>query len=374
MVARPPLKLSIEPMTLDDVPDVHRIERASFPVPWPDYAFRQELQTNRLAHYLVVRSRSTRRLPTAGLWLMVDEAHITTFAVLPQWRRRGIGGRLMVELMRLARDLGARVVTLEVRLSNQPARALYQRFGFRPVGVRPRYYSDNGEDALIMTTEPLDDARDGRPLSSRWRSATTSRLPRDAAVSGRILAVETSCDETAVAVVENGRRIVANVVASQVALHGATGGIVPEVAARAHLRWMIPVLEEARSDAGIDDWSELEAIAVTEGPGLAGSLLVGITMAKTLAWVHGPAAGAGQPPRGPHLRRVAARSRRGGEAGARVSDRRPRSQRRPHVPGRDDRPPDVPTARPDGRRRRGRGVRQGGAAARPAVPGRARRS
>ena len=89
------------------------------------------------------------------------------------------------------------------------------------------------------------------------------------------------------AVVENGRQIVANVVASQVALHGATGGIVPEVAARAHLRWMIPVLEEARSKSGIEDWSELDAIAVTEGPGLAGSLLVGITMAKTLAWVHG---------------------------------------------------------------------------------------
>jgi N6-L-threonylcarbamoyladenine synthase len=105
-------------------------------------------------------------------------------------------------------------------------------------------------------------------------------------VSERILAVETSCDETAVAVVEGGRRIVANVVASQVALHSATGGIVPEVAARAHLRWMIPVLEEARRQAGIDDWQDVEAIAVTEGPGLAGSLLVGITMAKTLAWVH----------------------------------------------------------------------------------------
>jgi N6-L-threonylcarbamoyladenine synthase len=104
--------------------------------------------------------------------------------------------------------------------------------------------------------------------------------------SGRILAVESSCDETAVAVVENGRRIVTNVVASQVALHSATGGIVPEVAARAHLRWMIPVLEQARSDAGIADWSEIEGVAVTEGPGLAGSLLVGITMAKTLAWLH----------------------------------------------------------------------------------------
>jgi N6-L-threonylcarbamoyladenine synthase len=105
--------------------------------------------------------------------------------------------------------------------------------------------------------------------------------------SGRILAVESSCDETAVAVVEGGRRIVASVVASQVALHAPTGGIVPEVAARAHLRWMIPVLEECRSRAGIDDWRELEAVAVTEGPGLAGSLLVGITMAKTLAWLEG---------------------------------------------------------------------------------------
>jgi N6-L-threonylcarbamoyladenine synthase len=108
-----------------------------------------------------------------------------------------------------------------------------------------------------------------------------------AAKDGLILAVESSCDETAVAIVHSGRRILANVVASQVALHGATGGIVPEVAARAHLRWMIPVLEEAGARAGIGDWSKVDAVAVTEGPGLAGSLLVGITMAKTLAWVHG---------------------------------------------------------------------------------------
>jgi N6-L-threonylcarbamoyladenine synthase len=103
----------------------------------------------------------------------------------------------------------------------------------------------------------------------------------------RILAVESSCDESAVAVVEGGRRIVASVVASQVQLHSATGGIVPEVAARAHLRWMIPVLDEARERAGVADWSDIDAVAVTEGPGLAGSLLVGITMAKTLAWSTG---------------------------------------------------------------------------------------
>jgi ribosomal-protein-alanine N-acetyltransferase len=141
-------------MRLEDVPAVHVIEHASFPVPWPDYAFRQELQSNRLAHYLVVRAGHDT-VAYGGLWLMVDEAHITTFAVLPDWRRRGIGGRLMVGLAQVARDLGARVMTLEVRLSNRAARGLYGRFGFRPVGVRPRYYSDNGEDALIMTTDAL---------------------------------------------------------------------------------------------------------------------------------------------------------------------------------------------------------------------------
>jgi [ribosomal protein S18]-alanine N-acetyltransferase len=141
-------------MTLDDIPAVHRIERASFPVPWPDYAFRQEIESNRLAHYLVVRAGS-QVVGYGGMWMMVDEAHVTTFAVLPDWRRRGIGGRLMLAMVRRAGELGARVATLEVRLSNVAARELYQRFGFRPVGIRPRYYSDNAEDALIMTSAPL---------------------------------------------------------------------------------------------------------------------------------------------------------------------------------------------------------------------------
>jgi N6-L-threonylcarbamoyladenine synthase len=105
-------------------------------------------------------------------------------------------------------------------------------------------------------------------------------------VSGPLLlAIESSCDETAIAVVEGGRRIHANVVASQVALHAETGGIVPEVAARAHLRWILPVLDEALATAGVTV-DDVDAVAVTHGPGLAGSLLVGINVAKTLAWVH----------------------------------------------------------------------------------------
>ena len=100
-----------------------------------------------------------------------------------------------------------------------------------------------------------------------------------------VLAIESSCDETGVALVEGGSRIHANVVASQVALHAPAGGIVPEVAARAHLRWILPVLDEAWSAAGVS-WDDVGAVAVTRGPGLAGSLLVGINVAKTLAFVH----------------------------------------------------------------------------------------
>jgi N6-L-threonylcarbamoyladenine synthase len=101
-----------------------------------------------------------------------------------------------------------------------------------------------------------------------------------------VLAIESSCDETGIALVEGGRQILSNVVASQVALHAPSGGIVPEVAARAHLRWILPVLDEAWRGAGAS-WDDVAAVAVTRGPGLAGSLLVGINVAKTLAWVHG---------------------------------------------------------------------------------------
>jgi N6-L-threonylcarbamoyladenine synthase len=102
---------------------------------------------------------------------------------------------------------------------------------------------------------------------------------------GLVLAIESSCDETGIALVDDGRRVLSSVVASQVALHAPTGGIVPEVAARAHLRWIVPTLEEAWASAGVG-WGDVDAVAVTAGPGLAGSLLVGINFAKALAYVH----------------------------------------------------------------------------------------
>jgi ribosomal-protein-alanine N-acetyltransferase len=146
--------LVIRPMTVPDLPAVQLIERASFTTPWPPQAYRQELEANRLAAYLV-GVMGDEIVAYGGIWLMVDEAHVTTFAVHPRYRRRRIGERLLLALLDLSVDRHAREATLEVRLSNLAARRLYEKYGFRPVGIRPRYYSDNGEDALIMTTEPL---------------------------------------------------------------------------------------------------------------------------------------------------------------------------------------------------------------------------
>jgi ribosomal-protein-alanine N-acetyltransferase len=152
------LPVSVELMRLDDIPQVHEIERLSFSTPWPAYAFEQELTANRLARYVVARSvepEGERVVGFAGVWLMVDEAHITTFGVHPDWRRHGVGRRLLLRLLELSLELGARRMTLEVRTGNLAAQALYRSFGFTVTGRRRAYYTDDGEDAFVMTTPEL---------------------------------------------------------------------------------------------------------------------------------------------------------------------------------------------------------------------------
>jgi ribosomal-protein-alanine N-acetyltransferase len=146
----------IEDMRLEDVPAVQLVENASFPIPWPANAFRHELTQNKNAHYLVAKE-GDHIVGYAGLWLSLDEAHITTFAVLPEYRRRKIGERMLLSIFERAERLGAEWLTLEVRASNLAAQRLYEKYGFRPAGIRRRYYSDNNEDAIIMWTERLRD-------------------------------------------------------------------------------------------------------------------------------------------------------------------------------------------------------------------------
>ena len=190
------MRYVIDRMTMSDVPRVVEIERLAYPSTWPPSAYRKELQDNRWAHYIVLRDtyiaqeritvpqqepekpRKSRLFPLsllpsrpmstapspdlasiigfAGLWLMVDEAHVTTIAMHPNHRRRGLGEFMLASLIDISYSIGAKWVTLEVRVSNYPAQKLYQKYGFREAGLRHRYYSDNQEDALIMWTDEIN--------------------------------------------------------------------------------------------------------------------------------------------------------------------------------------------------------------------------
>jgi ribosomal-protein-alanine N-acetyltransferase len=198
----------LRPMTVLDIPRVSVIERESFPTMWPQTAYRRELQRNKLAAYLVICEQTdgesaARRSPAVeplgtghpavrpatqpgllarlrrlfaanpqpsiaevaaapeqiagfvGLWFMVDEAHVVTIAVAETYRRQGLGETLLIAAIELAQHREQEVVTLECRVSNAAALALYEKYGFRQVGLRKRYYTDNNEDAAIMTTFPI---------------------------------------------------------------------------------------------------------------------------------------------------------------------------------------------------------------------------
>lgn len=141
--------ITVRPMRIEDLDQVLEVERASFPTPWTKEAFYRELTQNRLACYLVALADG-RVIAYAGAWLILDEAHVTNIAVHPSFRGRKVGELLMRSLMLLARSKGARQMTLEVRASNLVAQNLYRKLGFSTQGRRPKYYTDNQEDALIM--------------------------------------------------------------------------------------------------------------------------------------------------------------------------------------------------------------------------------
>lgn len=145
---------SVRPMTLDDLDGVMAVEQESFLTPWSRSAFEEELVKNRLARYLVALDGETI-VGYAGTWLVINEAHVTNVAVHAGRRREGIGRLLMEALMQMARDAGMESMTLEVRVSNEAAKTLYQQLGFVSVGIRKNYYSETKEDALILWREQL---------------------------------------------------------------------------------------------------------------------------------------------------------------------------------------------------------------------------
>ncbi|MBI5876235.1 MAG: ribosomal protein S18-alanine N-acetyltransferase [Chloroflexi bacterium] len=149
----------IEPMRVEDVDAIMVIEHEAFTEPWPASAYRHEIAKNEMAHYYLVRERPGKDglpRPTViaygGIWLMVDDAHISTIATRREWRGCGVGELLLAAIIAESRAMGAERMTLEVRVSNTVAQNLYRKYGFNVEGRRKRYYSDNKEDALIMTT------------------------------------------------------------------------------------------------------------------------------------------------------------------------------------------------------------------------------
>lgn len=184
---------SVEPMTLADIEQVAGIEQDAFTAPWPARAFRYEILENEQSTMLVVRpapsgSRLTNELLGAfgvlkpklvlgygGLWLLVDDVHISTLAVHPQWRGRGLGELLLISLLDRGLELGGIRSTLEVRVSNLAAQELYQRVGFQVVSRQKRYYADNNEDAYIMATPDMRKAAFQSDLDQR-RESLQSRL------------------------------------------------------------------------------------------------------------------------------------------------------------------------------------------------------
>ncbi|MGD2162872.1 MAG: ribosomal protein S18-alanine N-acetyltransferase [Anaerolineales bacterium] len=145
--------IRIRKMELDDIPAVLKIDHQSFPVPWSERTYRLELTGNPSAYFFVAEMRNPEPLKIVGYlgyWLIVDEAHISTFAVAGRLRRRGIGTKLLETGLRSAASKGAERVSLEVRVSNAGAIAMYEKIGFERHSIKPEYYRDNGEDALVM--------------------------------------------------------------------------------------------------------------------------------------------------------------------------------------------------------------------------------
>ena len=238
----------------------------------------------------------------AGGWVVDGDVQILKVGTDPAWRRRGIARELLAHVAADARNLGAQTVSLEVRAGNEGAQALYKALGLAPVGTRPRYYSDR-EDALIMQGDLAALVGAAEPAEESSRLVAGMELQVDASHDVQatavgavgvsrplILAIESSCDETAAAIVDGEGALASDVVASQIDFHARFGGVVPEIASRKHIEAICGVcdecLEVAAKNLGMKSlrWRDLSAVAVTYAPGLVGALVVGVAFAKGAAW------------------------------------------------------------------------------------------
>ena len=257
----------IRPAAESDLQAIFEIEAASFgSTAWPFEMMQTELAPNPSRNYFVA-TLDGAVVGYAGIGVVDGhEADVMTIAVSDSHRGAGLGRRLMNRLIDVAAKRQAREMFLEVRADSPVPQALYRSLGFEQIDLRKGYYQPEGIDAVIMRLD----------LSARIRELAQARLSEPV-----VLGIESSCDETGVGIVR-GNTLLANAVSSSMDAHARFGGVVPEVAARAHLEAIKPTLDQALKTAGLSI-NEIDAIAVTNGPGLAGALMVGVGAAKALA-------------------------------------------------------------------------------------------
>ena len=300
------IHLQLRPMTVNDTAAVAALEASAYEgsahTPWTERMFYEELsQPGR--SWWVAHDQGTV-IGFAGGVLAGADFEVEEVVVDAARRREGIARRLVARVAYDAQMLGAQTISLEVDEKNEPARALYGVLGLAEEGRRPGYYpaaaGEPAHDALILRA-PLPLAADaviatGRPEPAPsirpWPIVPGERTPEAAAALAAagplILTIESSCDETAMAVTDSHGVVCASVVATQIDFHARFGGVVPEIASRKHTEAIVGVFEETLARAGehfgVDTLApaDLAAVGVTAGPGLVGALVVGVAFAKGL--------------------------------------------------------------------------------------------
>ena len=297
--------LQVRPMAAADAEAMAALERECFEgaghEPWSANLFLAELSEGAAAaRSWWVAHDNGELIGFAGGMVVDKDVEILDVAVSPAHRREGIARKLLAHVSYDAQMLGCTSASLEVEADNEPARALYANLGFEQVGCRRGYYGV-GRDAYVMRA-PLPlvlpvDAASPEPTAAaarEWPLPAPSRTADEAAEIERrqlILAIESSCDETAVAIVDAEGNLLANQVSTQIDFHARFGGVVPEIASRKHVEVIVGVvdaaLEEAAESLGLAGGAiapaELAAVGVTQGPGLVGALVVGVAFAKGFA-------------------------------------------------------------------------------------------
>ena len=283
--------LFLHPMSVNDVEQVAALQASALAQDaWTAGMLYDEIGRDNRTWW--VARKDGALVGCAGGQVVDAELTVLIVCVDAAQRHQGIGTRLLERVANDGRAFGAETVTLEVRTDNAAAISLYHELGLADVGVRPRYYKGK-DDALIMRGSlPLALAQRENAGSMRV-SSPDSAADEPAAGAGDashvtplILAIESSCDETAASVVDGNRTILSDIIASQIDFHSRFGGVVPEIASRKHTEAIVPTVMTTMEQAHLS-WSDLSAVAVTQGPGLVGALVVGLAFAKGLCFAAG---------------------------------------------------------------------------------------